>query len=150
MTRKTSIKILVALAVFLILVFIVRTLVSNGPVGEKVAVIDINGAISKSDKVIELIHQYRDNGSIKAMVVRIDSPGGSVAPVQEIYSELKKLEIPVVASLGGTAASGGYYIACAADQIFANPGTLTGSIGVIMQFVKMKGLYDKVGLINKL
>ena len=146
MTRKTSIKILVALAVFLILVFIVRTLVSNGPVGEKVAVIDINGAISKSDKVIELIHQYRDNGSIKAMVVRIDSPGGSVAPVQEIYSELKKLEIPVVASLGGTAASGGYYIACAADQIFANPGTLTGSIGVIMQFVKMKGLYDKVGI----
>lgn len=146
MTRRTSIKLLIALSVFLILVFIVRALVSNGPGGEKVAVIDINGAISKSDKVIELIHQYRDNGSVKAMVVRIDSPGGSVAPVQEIYSELKKLEIPVVASLGGTAASGGYYIACATDQIFANPGTLTGSIGVIMQFVKMKGLYDKVGI----
>ena len=100
----------------------------------------------KSDKVIELIHQYRDNGSVKAIVVRIDSPGGSVAPVQEIYGELNKLEKPVVASLGGTAASGGYYIACAADQIFANPGTLTGSIGVIMQFLKMKGLYDKVGI----
>lgn len=146
MSRKRLIKLLVAFAVLLILVFIVRALVSNGPVGEKVAVIDINGAISKSDKIIELIHQYRDNGSVKAIVVRIDSPGGSVAPVQEIYSELTKLEKPVVASLGGTAASGGYYIACAADQIFANPGTLTGSIGVIMQFMKMKGLYEKVGL----
>lgn len=146
MTRKRFIKLLVAFAVLLILVFVVRALVSNGPVGEKVAVIDIIGTISKSDKVIELIHQYRDNGSVKAIVVRIDSPGGSVAPVQEIYSELKKLDKPIVASLGGTAASGGYYIACAADQIFANPGTLTGSIGVIMQFVKMKGLYDKVGI----
>lgn len=146
MARKRFIKLFVAVVVLLILVFIVRALVSNGPVGEKIAVIDINGAISKSDKVIELIHRYRDNGSIKAIVVRIDSPGGSVAPVQEIYSELKKLEKPVVASLGGTAASGGYYIACAADEIFANPGTLTGSIGVIMQFVKMKGLYDKVGI----
>lgn len=146
MARKRFIKLFVAFAVLLILVFIVRALVSNGPVGEKIAVIDINGAISKSDKVIELIHRYRDNGSIKAIVVRIDSPGGSVAPVQEIYSELKKLEKPVVASLGGTAASGGYYIACAADEIFANPGTLTGSIGVIMQFMKMKGLYDKVGI----
>ena len=146
MTRKRFIKLLVTLAVLLILVLIVRALVGDGYIGEKVAVVDIIGTITKSDKVIELIHQYRDNGSVKAIVVRIDSPGGSVAPVQEIYSELKKLDKPVVASLGGTAASGGYYIACAADQIFANPGTLTGSIGVIMQFVKMKRLYDKVGI----
>ena len=75
MSRKRLIKLLVAFAVLLILVFIVRALVSNGPVGEKVAVIDINGAISKSDKIIELIHQYRDNGSVKAIVVRIDSRG---------------------------------------------------------------------------
>ena len=128
MRRRRVIKFFVAFVALLLLVFIARALVSNIPVGEKVAVIDINGAISKSDKVIELIHQYRDNGSVKAIVVRIDSPGGSVAPVQEIYGELNKLEKPVVASLGGTAASGGYYIACAADQIFANPGTLTGSI----------------------
>ena len=146
MGRRKVIKFFVAFVAVLILVFIVRALVSNVPVGEKVAVIDIDGAISKSDKIIELIHQYRDNGGVKAIVVRIDSPGGSVAPVQEIYSELRKLEKPVVASLGGTAASGGYYVACAADQIFANPGTLTGSIGVIMQFLKMKGLYDKVGI----
>jgi len=121
-------------------------LVGTAPIGEKVAVIDIIGTISRSDGAIEQIHRYRDNRSIKAIVVRIDSGGGSVAPVQEIYSELRKLSKPVVASLGGMAASGGYYIACATDQIFAHPGTLTGSIGVIMQFVKMKGLFEKLGL----
>ena len=108
--------------------------------------IDITGIITKSDATIKLIHTYRDDPSIKAIVIRIDTPGGSVAPVQEIYSELQKIEKPIVASMGGTAASGGYYVACAADTIMANPGTLTGSIGVIMQFTRMKGLYDKIGL----
>ncbi|MYG07568.1 signal peptide peptidase SppA, partial [Candidatus Poribacteria bacterium] len=114
--------------------------------GQKVAVIDVTGIISKSDATIKLIHAYRDDPSVKAIVLRIDSPGGSVAPVQEIYTELEKIEKPIVASMAGSAASGGYYIACAADTILANPGTLTGSIGVIMQFTRMKGLYDKVGL----
>jgi len=114
--------------------------------GEKVAVIDIGGIISKSDSYIKHIHVYRDDPSVKAIVLRINTPGGSVAPVQEIYRELTKLKKPIVASMGSTAASGGYYIACAADTIVANPGTLTGSIGVIMQFTKMKGLYEKVGL----
>ena len=128
------------------LLLILRSIGSNVSIGEKVAVLDIRGIISGSDETIKLIHTYRDDPSIKAIVVRIDSPGGSVAPVQEIYSELKKVEKPIVASMGGSAASGGYYIACAADTIFANPGTLTGSIGVIMQFTQLKGLYDKVGL----
>ena len=128
------------------LLLILRSIGSNVSIGEKVAVVDIRGVISGSDETIKLIHTYRDDPSIKAIVVRIDSPGGSVAPVQEIYSELKKLEKPIVASMGGSAASGGYYVACAADTIFANPGTLTGSIGVIMQFTQLKGLYDKVGL----
>ena len=128
------------------LLLILRSIGSNVSIGEKVAVIDIRGIISGSDATIKLIHAYRDDPSIKAIVVRIDSPGGSVAPVQEIYSELKKIEKPIVASMGGSAASGGYYVACAADTIFANPGTLTGSIGVIMQFTQLKGLYDKVGL----
>ena len=128
------------------LLLILRSIGSNVSIGEKVAVVDIRGVISGSDETIKLIHTYRDDPSIKAIVVRIDSPGGSVAPVQEIYSELKKVEKPIVASMGGSAASGGYYVACAADTIFANPGTLTGSIGVIMQFTQLKGLYDKVGL----
>ena len=146
MTRKRLLTLLIAIVALVLLVFIARALVGARPIGAKVAVIDIIGTISKSDAVIEQIHRYRDNRSIKAIVVRIDSAGGGVAPVQEIYSELRKLSKPVVASLGGMAASGGYYIACATDPIFANPGTLTGSIGVIMQFMKMKELYEKVGL----
>lgn len=132
------------------LLLILRSIGGGGTsMGQKVAVIDIRGIISRSDATIKLLHTYRDDQGIKAIVVRIDSPGGSVAPVQEIYSELKKIEKPIVASMGGSAASGGYYIACAADTIVANPGTLTGSIGVIMQFTQLKGLYDKVGLGHK-
>ena len=132
------------------LLLILRSIGGGGAsIGQKVAVVDIRGIISRSDATIKLLHTYRDDQSIKAIVVRIDSPGGSVAPVQEIYSELKKIEKPIVASMGGSAASGGYYIACAADTIVANPGTLTGSIGVIMQFTQLKGLYDKVGLGHK-
>ena len=129
---------------FLMLIF--RSISDGTSIGQKVAVVDITGIITRSDATIKLIHGYRDDPSIKAIVIRIDSPGGSVAPVQEIYSELQKIDKPIVASMGGTAASGGYYVACAADTIMANPGTLTGSIGVIMQFTQLKGLYDKIGL----
>ena len=129
---------------FLMLIF--RSISDGTSIGQKVAVVDITGIITQSDATIKLIHGYRDDSSIKAIVIRIDSPGGSVAPVQEIYSELQKIDKPIVASMGGTAASGGYYVACAADTIMANPGTLTGSIGVIMQFTQLKGLYDKIGL----
>lgn len=128
------------------LMLVLRSMDGGTPIGEKVAVVDITGIITKSDETIKLIHAYRDDSSIKAIVLRINSPGGSVAPVQEIYSELQKIDKPIVASMGGTAASGGYYVACAADTIMANPGTLTGSIGVIMQFTRLKGLYDKIGL----
>ena len=131
---------------FFLMLILLRSIGGGASIGEKVAVIDIIGIISKSDATIKLIHTYRDDPSVKAIVIRIDSPGGSVAPVQEIYTELEKIKKPIVASMGGSAASGGYYIACAADTILANPGTLTGSIGVIMQFTRMKGLYDKVGL----
>ncbi|MCY4553783.1 MAG: signal peptide peptidase SppA [Candidatus Poribacteria bacterium] len=131
---------------FFLMIILLRSMGGSASIGQKVAVIDVTGIISKSDATIKLIHAYRDDPSVKAIVMRIDSPGGSVAPVQEIYTELEKIEKPIVASMGGSAASGGYYIACAADTILANPGTLTGSIGVIMQFTRMKGLYDKVGL----
>jgi protease-4 len=142
-------RVFIILGIILVLFFLMlalRSMNDGTPIGQKVAVLDITGTITKSDATIKLIHAYRDDSSIKAIVVRIDSPGGSVAPVQEIYSELQKIDKPIVASMGGTAASGGYYVACAADTIMANPGTLTGSIGVIMQFTRMKGLYDKIGL----
>ena len=134
------------IALFFLMLILLRSMGGSTSIGQKVAVVDIRGVITRSDATIKLIHTYRDDPSIKAIVIRIDSPGGSVAPVQEIYSELEKIDKPIVASMGGSAASGGYYIACAADTILANPGTLTGSIGVIMQFTRMKGLYDKIGL----
>lgn len=145
--KRVLIIISVIVILFLIIVFqTFRFLSGSSTIGEKVAVLDITGIITKSESTIKLIHAYRDDPNIKAIILRINTPGGSVAPVQEIFSELRKLEKPLVASMGSTAASGGYYIACAADTIVANPGTLTGSIGVIMQFTKIKGLYDKVGV----
>ena len=146
MKKKRVFIILGIIIALFFLMLILRSMSGSTSIGQKVAVIDITGTITKSDETIKLIHGYRDNPSIKAMVIRIDTPGGSVAPVQEIYTELQKIDKPIVASMGGIAASGGYYVACAADTIMANPGTLTGSIGVIMQFTRLKGLYDKIGL----
>ena len=147
MARRKRLLIILIVGVGVLFFFLIaRTLVQNTPSGDKVAIIDIVGPISRTDTIIDQIHQYRDDQAVKAIVLRINSPGGSVAPVQEIYNELKKLEKPIVASMGSTAASGGYYIAAIADEILANPGTLTGSIGVIMQFTKLTGLYEKIGL----
>ena len=111
---------------------------------DKVAVLTIQDVIIDSDKYLESLNKIRKNNSVKALVVRINSPGGAVGPSQEIYSELQNIKekFPVVASMGAVAASGGYYIACAADTIYANPGTITGSIGVIAQFVSYKDLLD--------
>jgi protease-4 len=112
----------------------------------QIALIEIVGSIESSDDIIGQIHRYRDQLNIGGIVVRIDSPGGLVAPTQEIYEELQKLDKPVVASMGGVAASGGYYIACGADKIVANPGSLTGSIGVIFQLPTAEKLLKKVGI----
>ncbi len=103
--------------------------------GQGIGVIEINGEIHDSKRELKWIRGFAEEPSIKAVLVRIDSPGGAVGPSQEIYSELKRLDEkkPVIASMGSVAASGGYYIALGARKIFANPGTLTGSIGVIMQ-----------------
>ena len=107
MTRRKKLIIIVIIGIGVLFFLLVgRTLVQSAPIGDKVAVIDITGAISRTETIIDQIHQYRDDQAIKAIVLRINSPGGSVAPVQEIYSELKKLEKPIVASMGSTAASG--------------------------------------------
>src|SRR5262249_17277082 len=99
--------------------------------GPRVAVVELDGVILDVDDIIRDLKSHRDNPFIRAVVVRINSPGGVVAPTQELYQSLLRLREagkPVVASLGSIAASGGYYVATAADSIFANPGTLTGSI----------------------
>ena len=117
--------------------------------GEKVGVVEVSGIIVDARDAIDQIKQLREESSIKAIVVRINSPGGAVAPSQEIYREIRKT-VPlkkVVASMGAVAASGGYYIAAAADGIIASPGTITGSIGVIMAYTNYRALLDKIGLV---
>lgn len=111
---------------------------------DKVAVIYVDDVIIQSRQYLDSIKKIKKNDSVKAVLVRINSPGGAVGPSQEIYSELESLgeELPVVASLGNVAASGGYYIALAADTVYANPGTITGSIGVIAQFANFKQLLE--------
>lgn len=104
--------------------------------GGAVAVMRIEGAIFDATEVLEDLEDLRQNNAVKAVVLRIDSPGGAVAPSQEIFEEVKKIKNAgkvVVVSMGTVAASGGYYIACAADWILASRGTITGSIGVLME-----------------
>lgn len=118
--------------------------------GSKVALIAVDGVILDSKEVIEQLEKHRANPSVKAIVLRINSPGGGVSPSQEIYEELTKARQvsgkPVVASMGSLAASGGYYIASAADVIVANPGSITGSIGVLIQVPNISGLLQKIGV----
>ncbi|MBN2105836.1 MAG: signal peptide peptidase SppA [Deltaproteobacteria bacterium] len=116
--------------------------------GSKIGVIEVDGVITQSRNLIKTLHSYKNDPHIKAIVIRIDSPGGGVAPSQEIYEELIKAreQKVLIASMGSVAASGGYYIACAAHKIFANPGTITGSIGVIIEFANIEELLGKIGL----
>ncbi|HEY5674543.1 MAG TPA: signal peptide peptidase SppA [Malonomonas sp.] len=118
------------------------------PVGEKIGILEVNGVIADAQLLIEQIIEFRDARAVKAVVLRVDSPGGGVGPSQEIHSELKRLakEKPLIVSMGSVAASGGYYIAVAGERIFANPGTITGSIGVIMSFPDYQGIMEKVGI----
>jgi protease-4 len=118
------------------------------PKGEKIGVVCVKGIITDSKTSVEQINKYLDDPRIKAIIVRIDSPGGGVAASQEIYEAIlaAKIKKKVVASLGSVAASGGYYVACGADKIVANPGTLTGSIGVIMHFTNVQDTMKKLGL----
>lgn len=115
--------------------------------GGRVGVVEIKGAIVESDEAVEQLHDFLEDDGIQAVVVRVDSPGGAVAPSQEIHTEVKRLaeKKHLVVSMGGTAASGGYYLSAPADKIFANPGTITGSIGVISQIPNVSEITDKLG-----
>ena len=121
---------------------------SNAIFTEKVGVIEIKGVIADARAALEQIKNFRENNDIKAIVVRIDSPGGGVGPSQEIFRELQKtVKVKqVIASMGAIAASGGYYIAAATNGIVANPGTITGSIGVILGYTNFESLFEKIGL----
>ncbi len=117
--------------------------------GGNVALVKIEGLLVNSDDVVDELTDYAEDSSIKAIVLRIDSPGGGVVASQEIYNAVKNAKREgkkIVASMGTVAASGGYYVAAAADKIVANPGTLTGSIGVKMEFASVEKLLEKIGV----
>ena len=152
----TAFLILIAIcAVFFLIVFAISQFGDQYTYmlgGEKIGVIKIEGTILESEPVIEKIVKFRKSKKVKAIILRVNSPGGMVAPSQEIYQEVRKTceEKKVVVSVESVAASGGYYIACAADEIVANPGTLVGSIGVILQIENIEELLKKIGLRRKI
>lgn len=123
-----------------------------GQKGEKVGIIEVKGVILDSKNIIDQLKTFRENDSIKAVVVRVESPGGAVGPSQEIYTEIRRTIAvkPVIASMGAIAASGGYYVSAATDGIMANPGTITGSIGVIMEFANFSEMFEKIGIYSEI
>ncbi len=115
---------------------------------EGVGIIEVRGMIVDATGITDQLKAFRENDNIKAIVLRIESPGGGVGPSQEIYREIRRTVgvKPVVASMGAMAASGGYYVAAGTDGIMANPGTITGSIGVLMQFTNFREMFEKIGI----
>jgi protease-4 len=115
---------------------------------DRLGVVEVKGVISDSSRAVEALDEFRRDSRIRAVVVRVDSPGGAVGPSQEIYQEIKRTSAakPVVGSMGSVAASGGLYVAVACTKIVANPGTTTGSIGVISTIPNLQGLLDKIGV----
>ncbi|MCW5830626.1 MAG: signal peptide peptidase SppA [Deltaproteobacteria bacterium] len=163
MASKTSraVWIIVGTTLVLVLVILTGSLFSpsdsSGPASAmlrgrasgSVAVVPIEGPIFNARPVIKQLHARSEDKSIKALVVRVDSPGGGVVPSQEIYNKIRRIREggkPVVVSFGSTAASGGYYVASAADWIVSNPGTITGSIGVLIETAKFHKLLAKIGV----
>jgi len=146
--KKTCVVISIVLLCLLVISLSLTLLQKKIPLRSRIALVRIEGPILDSRDIVEEIKEHITDHSIKAIILRIDSPGGAVAPSQEIYEEVKKAAAAkkVVVSMGSIAASGGYYIAAPADMIIANPGTLTGSIGVIMEIPNIEGLMSKIGI----
>lgn len=151
--KRSSIGVVLVVAGFAFVVFVVVILIAalalstEGGLsigGDRVAVVYVEGGIFESQTVNQHLKMYGDDSRVKAILLRIDSPGGGVAASQEIYDQVKRLreekQKKVVVSMGSVAASGGYYVACGADKIVANPGTITGSIGVIAEWVNYGNL----------
>lgn len=150
--RKPLLILLTVGLVLLGLVFVATLLLGDAtPLGgPRVALVVVDGVIGDSREIVEQLERAQHNPTIRAVVLRINSPGGGVAPAQEIHAQLTKLRTvhgkPIVSSMASVAASGGYYIASASDRIVANPGSITGSIGVLMQIPNVAGLLQKIGV----
>ncbi|MBC8512159.1 MAG: signal peptide peptidase SppA [Dehalococcoidia bacterium] len=157
MTRKNAV-VIIGMAVLLVLPVMsiacgvtvdenkVAVIPLSGPVQAERTALFFGGSVISPQLVRNQLERAREDYGVKAVVLQIESPGGSVAACQEILNEIEQLEKPIVVSLGTLAASGGYFISAKADKIVALPGTLTGSIGVISQVPNLKGLFEKLGI----
>jgi protease-4 len=117
--------------------------------GDKIALVELRGVILSSEDIVRQLKKYREDDDVKGILLRVESPGGGVVASHEMYEEVKKtrdLGKPVVVSMGSVAASGGYYVSMGASRIVANPGTLTGSIGVISEFMRLDPMLNKIGI----
>ena len=145
---------LILFGVCFTLLLIALTGISESPTvttgsGERIALVEIQGEIVSSEDAVRQIKSYRENSSIRALLIRINSPGGGVVASQEIFEEVRKTREsgkPVVVSMGGVAASGAYYVACGASRIVANRGTLTGNVGVILEILQYYEGLGKLGV----
>lgn len=146
--KKTIIIIVAFLATLFVLSAFLTLVQKDVSIKDRVALIRVEGPIIEAKSTIDELKGYVKDKSIKAIVLRVNSPGGGVVPSQEMFDEVKKAAAvkKVVVSMGSVAASGGYYISAPASLIIANPGTITGSIGVIMEVPNFKGLFDKLGV----
>jgi protease-4 len=145
--KKKALVVILSLLVVIFVVSLVAALAGR-PSGDRIAVVEIEGVITGSKDAMDDIIRFKEDPTIKGVILRINSPGGSVAPTQEIYREVEKLKEKkkVYVSMGTTCASGGYYIASAANKLYANPSTITGSIGVIMHLMIVEDVMKKIGL----
>ncbi|HHO77015.1 MAG TPA: signal peptide peptidase SppA [Deltaproteobacteria bacterium] len=144
--KKNTKRLVIIIIVFICIIAGIRAIREN--MTPAIGMLEIDGPILGSLDYLEVIKGFEENHRIKAVIVRLNSPGGSVGPSQEVYEALlglKKIK-PVVASMASISASGAYYIACAADTIYALPGTLTGSIGVILEFIDVSDGLGKLGV----
>ncbi|MCX8023030.1 MAG: signal peptide peptidase SppA, partial [Syntrophorhabdaceae bacterium] len=148
MPSKKARMILLSVLILIALLFFGSILLEDGLFREKIGVVEISGVITESKDIVEDIVRFKEDESIRGVILRINSPGGSVGPSQEIFSEVKKLreKKKVYVSMGSVCASGGYYIATAGEKIFAMPATITGSIGVIMEHMVVEDLFKKLGV----
>jgi len=154
--KKSNVILIIALAVvvYLITIMLIVSLLTSSKssipaLSKGIALIEVNGVIADSRQIVRQFKKYGKNPAVAAIVLRVDSPGGGVSASQEIYNEIKRVKgkgKKVIVSMGSVAASGGYYISAPADIIVANPGTITGSIGVIMEFPILKDLLSKLGI----
>ncbi|MGD0657115.1 MAG: signal peptide peptidase SppA [Syntrophorhabdales bacterium] len=147
-SRKKKAWIVILSVIVLVIIVFLTVEHLQGPSGDRIGVVEIEGVISGSKEVMDDIVDFKDDASIKGVILRINSQGGGVGPTQEIYREVVKLteKKKVYVSMGTTCASGGYYIASAGQKLYANPSTITGSIGVIMELMNVEDVLKKIGL----